>query len=66
MELCLFQEGTLHLKLDDTVFGQETDEVKQKIMQKCASLFGNIEKAHQVNLEVATLHYVGRVGYTRY
>ena len=22
-------------------------------MQKCASLFGNIEKAHQVNLEVA-------------
>ena len=32
MESCLFQEGTLHLKLDDTVFGQEMDEVKQKIM----------------------------------
>ena len=28
MESHLFQEGTLHLKLDDTVFGQETDEVK--------------------------------------
>ena len=53
MELHLFQEGTLHLKLDDMVFGQETDKVKQKIMQKCASLFGNVEKAHQVNLEVA-------------
>ena len=32
MESRLFQEGTLHLKLDDTVFGQEMDEVKQKIM----------------------------------
>ena len=53
MESCLFQEGTLHLKLNDTVFGQETDEVKQKIMQKCASLFRNIEMAHQVSLEVA-------------
>ena len=52
MESRLFQEGTLHLKLDDTVFGQEADEVKQKIMQKCASLFRNVEKAHQVNLEV--------------
>ena len=52
MESRLFQEGTLHLKLDDTVFGQETDEVKQKILQKCASLFKNVEKAHQVNLEV--------------
>ena len=53
MELRLFPEGTLHLKLDDTVFGQETDKVKQRIMQKCALLFGNVEKAHQVNLEVA-------------
>ena len=53
MESHLFQEGTLHLKLDDMVFGEQTDEVKQSIMQKCASLFGNVEKAHQVNLEVA-------------
>ena len=53
MESGLFQEGSLHLKLDETVFGQETEEGKQWIMQKCASLFGNIEKAHQVNLEVA-------------
>ena len=53
MESHLFQEGNLHLKLDEMVFGQETDEVKQRIMQKCASLFGNVEKAHQVNLEVA-------------
>ena len=53
MESCLFQEGNLHLKLDETVFGQETDEVKQRIMQKCASLLGNVEKVHQVNLEVA-------------
>ena len=53
MESHLFQEGSLHLKLDEMVFGQETEEGKQCIMQKCASLFGNIEKAHQVNLEVA-------------
>ena len=53
MELRLFQEGSLHLKLDETVFGQETKEGKQRIMQKCASLFRNVEKAHQVNLEVA-------------
>ena len=52
MESRLFQEGNLHLKLDDTIFGQETDEIKQKIMQKCASLFENVEKAHQVNLAV--------------
>ena len=53
MESHLFQEGNLHLKLDETVFGQETEEGKQKIMQKCDSLFGNVEKAHQVILEVA-------------
>ena len=53
MESRLFQESNLHLKLDETVFGQKMDEVKQRIMQKCASLFGNVEKAHQVNLEVA-------------
>ena len=53
MESHLFQEGSLHLKLDETVFRQETEEGKQQIMQKCASLFGNVEKAHQVNLEVA-------------
>ena len=53
MESCLFQEGSLHLKLDETVFGQETEEGKQRIMQKCASLFRNVEKAHQVNLDVA-------------
>ena len=53
MESHLFQEGNLHLKLDKMVFGQETEEEKQRIMQKCASLFGNVEKAHQVNLEVA-------------
>ena len=52
MESHLFQEGTLHLKLDDMVFGQETDQVKERIMQKCALLFGNEERAHQVNLEV--------------
>ena len=53
MESHLFQEGNLHLNLDDTVFGQETDEIKEKIMQKCASLFENVEKAHHVNLAVA-------------
>ena len=52
MESCLFQEGNLHLKLDETVFGPETDEIKEKVMQKCASLFENVEKAHQVNLAV--------------
>ena len=44
MESCLFQKGNLHLKLDETVFGQEMEEGKQRIMQKCASLFGNVEK----------------------
>ena len=53
MELCLLQEVNLHLKLNETVFGPETDEVKEKVMQKCASLFENIKKAHQVNLVVA-------------
>ena len=53
MESHQFQEGSLHLKLDEMVFGQETKEGKQRIMQKCASLFRNVEKAHQVNLEVA-------------
>ena len=53
MESHLFQEGNLHLKLDDTVFEPETDKVKEKIMQKCASFFETIEKAHQVNLAVA-------------
>ena len=53
MESHLFQEGSLHLKLDKTVFGQEMEEGKERIMRKCASLFRNVEKAHQVNLEVA-------------
>ena len=52
MESHLFQKGNLHLKLNETVFGLETDEIKEKVMQKCASLFENIEKVHQVNLEV--------------
>ena len=43
--IAVFQEGTLHLKLDEMVFGQKTDEVKELIMQKCASLFDNVKKA---------------------
>ena len=35
------------------VFGQETDEVKERIMLKCASLFENIEKTHQASLNIA-------------
>ena len=34
------------------VFGEETDEVKELIMQKCESLFENVEKAHKANLNV--------------
>ena len=49
MESQLFQEGSLHLKLDEMIFKQETDESKECIMQKCASLFENVEKAHQAN-----------------
>ena len=52
MESQLFQEGSLQLKLDEMIFEQETDESKERIMQKCASLFENIEKAHQANLSV--------------
>ena len=52
MESRLFQEGTLHLKLDEMVFGEETDKVKECIMKKCASLFENVEKTHQANLSV--------------
>ena len=53
MDAKLFQEGTLHLGLDEMVFGDKTDEVKELIMQKCGSLFENVEKAHQANLSVA-------------
>ena len=35
------------------IFKQETDEVKGCIMQKCASLFENVKKAHQANLSIA-------------
>ena len=52
MELQLFPEGTVHLKLDEMVFGQETDEAKERIMQKCGSLFENVENAHQANLSI--------------
>ena len=41
------------MKLDEMIFEQETDESKEHIMQKCASLFENVEKAHQDNLSVA-------------
>ena len=53
MESQLFQEGSLHLKLDEMIFEQETDEMKERIMQKCASLFENVKKAHQANLSIA-------------
>ena len=53
MESQLFQEGSFHLKLDEMIFEQETDEAKERIMQKCASLFENVEKAHQANLSIA-------------
>ena len=35
------------------IFREETDEVKGLVMQKCASLFENVEKAHQANVIVA-------------
>ena len=53
MDAKLFQEGTLHLGLDEMIFGEETNEVKELVMQKCASLFENVERAHQANLSVA-------------
>ena len=53
MESCLFQKGSLHHKLDEQVFDPETDEIKEQAMQKCTSLFDNIEKAHHANLVVA-------------
>ena len=57
VELCLefhlFQEGSLHHKLDEQVFGPETDKIKEQMMQKCTSLFDNVEKAHHANLAVA-------------
>ena len=43
----------MHLKLDETVFGPETDKTKKILMQKCASLFENVKKAHHANLAVA-------------
>ena len=52
MDAKLFQEGTLHLGLDEMIFGEETDEVKELVMQKCASLFENEERAHQANVSV--------------
>ena len=53
MESLLFQEGSLHHKLDEEVFRPETDEIKEQVMQKCTLLFDNVEKAHQANLVVA-------------
>ena len=55
MESRLFQEGSLHFKLDEMIFEQEMDEAKGCIMQKCASLYENVEKAHQANLSVAQI-----------
>ena len=49
----LFQEGSLHLKLDEMIFEEETEESKERIMQKCVSLFENVKKAHQANLSIA-------------
>ena len=49
----LFPEGMLYLGLDEMIFGKETNKVKELIMQKSASLFENVEKAHQANLNVA-------------
>ena len=53
MESQLLQEGSLHLELDEMIFEQETDKAKGRIIQKCASLFENVEKAHQANLSIA-------------
>ena len=53
MESQLFQEGSFHLKFDEMIFEQETDEAKGHIMQKCASLFENVEKVHQANLSIS-------------
>ena len=53
MDTKLFQEGTLHLGLDEMIFGEETNEVKELVMQKCASLLKNVERAHQANASVA-------------
>ena len=53
MESQLFQEGSLHLQLDEMIFEQETNEEKGHIMQNRASLFENVEKAHEANLSIA-------------
>ena len=53
MESQLFQEGSLHLQLDEMIFEQETNEEKGRIMQNRASLFENVEKAHEANLSIA-------------
>ena len=53
MESRLFQEGSLHSKLDEMIFEEETEESKERIMQKCVSLFENVEKAHQANFSIA-------------
>ena len=52
MDTKLFQEGTLHLGLDEMLFGEETNEVKELVMQKCASFIDNVERAHQANVSV--------------
>ena len=52
MDAKLFQEGILHLGLDEMIFGKKTNEVKELVMQKCASLFEHVERAHQANVSV--------------
>ena len=54
MESRLFPEGNLHNKIDDQILGPETEETKAEIMEKCASLFSNVVKAHEINLAVTT------------
>ena len=55
IESCLFQEGSLHDKIDDQILGPETDETKAKIMEKWLSLFSDVAKVHKIkNLVVVT------------
>ena len=40
----LFQEGSLHDKIDDQIRRPQMEDTKAKIMERCMSLFNNVTK----------------------
>ena len=50
----LFQEGSLHDKINEQVLIQEMEDTKAEIMKRCRTLFSNVAKVYKVNLAIMT------------